>query len=848
MALIRLQNTFTTSQMIRISLLILASTFLYSSTSFGKGNVKPGPASSTQIIESLEKLNVLGSVLYIAAHPDDENTRLISWLANDKKVKTGYLSLTRGDGGQNLIGTEKGELIGVLRTQELLEARKIDGGHQFFTRAVDFGYSKSTKETLEKWNEEEVLRDMVWVIRSFKPDVIITRFPATQYAGHGHHSASAELTHKAFDLAADPKVFPEQLDKVTAWRTKRLYHNTSTWWDKELETNWQTNPNTIRVDIGTYNANLGKWNNQIAMESRSQHKSQGFGAEINRGEQFEYLTYVKGDKADKDLFSGIDVSWKRLPKTELIQKKIELVLNTFNPRNPSASVPDLVEIYRLMDSYSYVTPWMVEKKKELKQIIFDAAGLWIEAVSDKEYAVPGQTIAIQTSLINAGKLNSIEVDSVLFPGKDTAVFNIIEQNHWEKVEVPITIPENSKITHPYWLMKDYLNMFEVENPLLIGKPENPIPYNITYKMRIEGLDLDYTTPIHYKWRDRVTGENIKELSIRPELTMNLENSVIVCPNGEERQVHITVVNQKANMTGELYLEMPSGWEVTPSKHLITKNTPGSASVFSFQIKPGKNAQSGEFNVKTKVGNRIFDRSIVVIDYPHIHTQTVFPKTRGKVVTGSMEVSVSKVAYIMGSGDNIPEAIEQLGVAVEYLHAEDLPGTKLNQYEAIVTGIRAYNTLDALGSFQELLLNYVDSGGLLIVQYNTNRGLKTENLGPYAFALSRDRVTFEDAPATLLNPSHELMKFPNEIGPADFENWVQERGLYFANKWDEKYTPLLAWNDPGEEPMKGGLLLTEYGQGAFIFTGISFFRQLPAGVPGAFRLWANIISYKRASNK
>ncbi|MCB0482358.1 MAG: PIG-L family deacetylase [Flavobacteriales bacterium] len=834
--------------MIRISLLLLVSTVLFASTSFGKGNVKPGPASSAQIIESLEKLNVLGSVLYIAAHPDDENTRLISWLANDKKVKTGYLSLTRGDGGQNLIGTEKGELIGVLRTQELIEARKIDGGYQFFSRAVDFGYSKSTKETLEKWNEEEVLRDMVWVIRTFKPDVIITRFPATEYAGHGHHSASAELAHKAFEMAADPKVFPEQLRTVTAWRTKRLYQNTSTWWDKDLETTWQTNPNTLRIDVGTYNANLGKWNNQMAMESRSQHKSQGFGADINRGEQFEFLTYVKGDKAQKDIFDGIDLSWKRLAKTDLINKKLQLVLNSFNPRNPSASVPDLVGIYRLMDDYQYVSAWMAAKKEELKQIIFDASGLWIEAVSDQEYAVAGQTITVHTSLINAGKLNSVEVDSVSFPGKDTALFSIVDQNKWQKVEVPIVIPENASITQPYWLMEDYENMFKVNDPMLIGMAENPIPYNVTYKMRIEGLDLSFTTPIHYKWRDRVTGENIKELSIRPELTMNLENSVIVCPTGQDRQVHVTVVNQKANMTGELSLQMPVGWEVTPSKHLITMNTKGSASVFSFQIKPLKNAQSGDFKVTTKVGNRIYDRSMVVIDYPHIHTQTVFPKTIGKVVTSTMKVNVKKVAYIMGSGDNIPEAIEQLGVSVEYLHAEDLAGTKLKQYEAIVTGIRAYNTLDALGSFQELLINYVDSGGLLIVQYNTNGGLKTEKLGPYPFKLSRDRVTYEDAPATMLIPTHELMNVPNKIVAEDFNNWVQERGLYFADKWDEQYTPLLSWNDPNEEPLKGGLLAAEYGKGAFVFTGISFFRQLPAGVPGAFRLWANIISYKRTPQK
>lgn len=807
-----------------------------------------GPASSAKIIEKLDKLNVLGSVLYIAAHPDDENTRLISWLANDKKVRTGYLSLTRGDGGQNLIGTEKGELIGVLRTQELLEARKIDGGVQFFSRAVDFGYSKTTKETLEKWDEEQVLWDMVWVIRKFKPEIIITRFPTTKYAGHGHHSASAELTEKAIKLAADVKAYPEQLKYVTAWRVKRQYYNTSSWWRKDLEDKYQTDENLLRIDVGTYNANLGKWNNQIAMESRSQHKSQGFGASILRGEQFEYLEYVSGEKAKADLFEGIDLTWKKLAKTEQIQNQLNLAINEFDPHNPSQSVDELVELYRLMDEYPHVSQWVDLKKEELKQIIFDAAGIWVEAVADQEYAVAGETIKVNTSIINAGKLDGIEINSVKLPGKDTAIFGLLDQNTWQNIAIDIKIPNDAKITQPYWLVEDYVNMFKVDDIHLRGLAENIAPYNAVYTLSILGRQLQLSTPIRYKWRDRVSGENKKELSIRPELTINLDNTVYVCPKGKKEKVNITVVNQKENMTGELSLNLPKGWNVSPKSHVVTMNTKGSAMVFTFEIEPNESALSGDFSATIKSGNTVFDRSIVNIEYPHIHTQTLFPKTKGKVVTGNIELLSKRIGYIMGAGDNVPAAIEQMGGQVELIDPANLPSINLSQYDVIVAGIRSYNTQKELGQFQELLMNYVDSGGLYVVQYFTYHGMVTPQVGPYEMNKPKtrrnNRVTDEFAEVKFLKPNHELMTTPNPISKEDFDYWVQERGLYFPDEWDAKYTPLLRWADPDEDPLDGALLVADYGKGKFVYTGISFFRQLPAGVPGAYKLWANILSYGR----
>lgn len=815
---------------------------------FSKGGDKPGPASAAQILESIEKLKVLGSVLYIAAHPDDENTRLISWLANDRKVRTGYLSLTRGDGGQNLIGTEKGELIGVLRTQELMEARKIDGGVQFFSRAVDFGYSKTTKETLEKWNEEEVLWDMVWVIRKFKPDVLITRFPPNSKAGHGHHSTSAILAEKAMDMAADPKVFPEQLEFVTAWRAKRLFTNTGKWWNPDIDKTYQNNKDFIRVDVGTYNATLGKWNNQIAMESRSQHKSQGFGASILRGEQFEYLERIKGDAAQNDLFDGINTTWSKLAKSEQIQTQINLVLSEFDARNPSASIDNLMELYRQLNNYPYVSHWVELKKTELRQIIFDAAGLWIEAVTEEEYAVAGDEITVNTSIINAGKLDGIEIDSVSVLGKDTALFGLLDQNKWQKVSLKTKVPQNTKITQPYWLMEDYESLFKVDDIHLRGLPQNPPVFEVTYHVNIAGESFDFSTPLKYKWRDRVTGENTKDLSIRPELTVNIDNSVYVCPNQQPEQVHVTVVNQKENMTGELTLNLPEGWNCEPKSHLVTLNTRGSAAVYSFKITPGQNAQSGQFSAQVVSNNKVYNRSLVNIDYSHIHTQTLFPKTKGKVVTGNISLASKKIGYIMGAGDNVPEAIKQLGGQVEFLHADHLPATDLTQYDVIVAGIRAYNTQKDLAKFQNLLMNYVDSGGLYVVQYSTYHSRVLEQFGPYELNNPKrrrnNRITNEFAETKILKPEHEILNYPNKVELADFDNWVQERGLYFPDTWDKNYETILRWQDPDEQPLDGSLLVADYGKGKFVYTGISFFRQLPAGVPGAYKLWANILSYGR----
>jgi len=832
---------------LRLSCLVFLTVFI-AQFGFAKGGDKPGPASSAKILEGLEKLNVMGSVLYIAAHPDDENTRLISWLSNDKKVRTGYLSLTRGGGGQNLIGNEKGELIGALRTQELLEARKIDGGVQFFSRAVDFGYSKTTKESLEKWNKDQILWDMVWVIRKFKPEIIITRFPPNKNAGHGHHSASAELAEEAFEMAANTNVFPEQLKFVTVWRPKRLYYNTSSWWRKDLAEKYSTDDNLIRIDVGTYNPTLGKWNNQIAMESRSQHKSQGFGASINRGEHFEYLEYVKGEKADKDIFDGIDNTWKRLAKSDRIQAGINDLIEDFDPRNPSESVSDMIELYQLMEKYQYVSSELNQKKEDLKHLIFDASGLWMEAVSEQEYTTAGGTIQVSTSIINAGNIPDIEIDSVSFPGKDTAIFNVLHPNVWEKVSVDVIIPEDAAITQPYWLIEDHNTMFKVDDIHLRGLPENPDPYVVTYHINIEGQSFKYSTPIEYKWRDRVSGENIKDLSIRPELTVNIDNSVYVCPLGKEQEVYVTVVNQKENMTGVLSLDLPNGWVVSPATHIVTQNTKGSTKVYVFKLKPTENAKSGEFIAKIQSGKVSYNRSIVTIDYPHIHAQTLFPKAIGKVVTGDMKLASKRIAYISGTGDQIPEAIEQMGGEVEFLTPGNLPSTNLKQYDAIVAGIRAYNTQKELAKYHQLLIDYVDSGGLYIIQYNTYHGLLIENPGPYELEFPKrrgnNRVTDEFALPTLLDANHEVLNYPNKIELSDFDDWVQERGLYFPEKWDKNYDALIRWSDPDERPLDGSLLVCKYGKGNFVYTGISFFRQLPAGVPGAYKLWGNILSYGR----
>lgn len=797
--------------------------------------------NAAEIKLALKKLNTVGSVLYIAAHPDDENTRLIAYMANEKLMRTGYLSLTRGDGGQNLIGTEQGALMGVVRTQELLEARKIDGGEQFFTRAVDFGYSKTPEETFKKWNKQEVLADVVFIIRKFRPDVIITRFPPTSSAGHGHHTASAILAEEAFDLAADSNAFPEQLIYVSVWQPKRLFLNASTWWDKELPEKAKNNPDYITIDVGSYNPLLGKAYSEIAAESRTMHKSQGFGAAKTRGVQTEYLVLKKGEKfTNNDIFSGIDLTWNKVDGGKEINKLITKATIEFNEELPEKIVPTLLSIFQKIKELPATNNLSYVKLFEIQKIITSCLGLYSEFIAN-DYSITEFTkLTAAINVVNRSNSNVV-LKNITIAGNDSVVTIPLANNELKTINVSFLSPSYST-TNPYWLNAPFEGLFSVQNQALIGSPGSSYAMSVFLVFEIEGHHFYLSRPLQFKWTDRVKGEIYRPLVVLPTVTANLAENVYVFSSNQPKQVKITLKAHENNQQGVVSLKLPNGWKANPDQLPYELTTKNQEHQVVFEITPSDVGNVSEIAVALNNADEVA-KSLKIIDYEHIQIQTLLPDAKAKVVRLDVQTKGRNIGYIMGAGDEVPTALEQLGYTVTFLDENSIKNSDLSVFDAIVSGIRAYNTNNYMENVSSHLMNYVKNGGNYIVQYNVDRGLVTEAIGPFPFTVSKDRVTVEEAKVTFLDTSHPMLNFPNKINEKDFDSWIQERGLYFANEWDKAYTPILEMNDPNEAPSQGSLLVAHYGKGSFIFTGLSFFRELPAGVPGAFRLFANMVSYK-----
>ena len=798
--------------------------------------------NSSEIRLALKKLNHLGSVLYIAAHPDDENTRLIAYMANEQKVRTAYLSLTRGDGGQNLIGTEKGPLMGLLRTQELLEARKIDGGEQFFTRAVDFGYSKTAEETFSKWDKDKILADVVWTIRQFKPDIIITRFPPDKRAGHGHHTASALLAAEAFDLAGDSNSYTNQLKYVSTWQPKRMFLNGSTWWDKELQKKVDGNPKKYTaIDIGTYNTLLGKSYAEIAAESRSMHKSQGFGTSKERGSKLEYLELIKGDPITSSIFDGIDLTWNSIEGGSAIENLLNEANTDFDAEHPEKIVPTLTQVYQLLTKLPNTNRWKQSKLQELQHLIESCLGLFVEVTANDYNAAIGNKVRLTTAVLNRSDLK-LALVSINYGEKDTTIETLLQNNQLFSFQHQLTCSKK-ETTHPYWLNHNFEGTYQVNDQHLIGSPENEPTITARFTFKINGIELPVVRPVVYKWTDRVKGEIYRPFVLVPKVTANIADQVYVFASDQPKTIRIYLTAHQANIKGTISLQLPSGWDSEPNSISYEMTTKNEEKIVIFKVTPPLNESVGEAIIQLNNETKNV-KSLVNITYDHLSTQTLLPLAKAKLVRLNVATKGKSIGYIKGAGDEIPIALEQLGYTVKPLDETTIKNSDLAIYDAIICGIRAYNTNDYMANVHTKLMEYVKNGGNYVVQYNTNRGVDTKIIGPYPFQLSRDRVTVEEANTTFLAPHHNLLNTPNKITPKDFEKWVQERGLYFPNKWDERYTAILGWNDPNEEITKGSLLVANYGKGSFIYTGISFFRELPAGVPGAFRLFANIVSYNK----
>ncbi|MFL6537951.1 MAG: PIG-L family deacetylase [Chthoniobacterales bacterium] len=804
----------------------------------------PTPMNAADIQLAMQKLNVLGRVLYVAAHPDDENTNLIALWANGSLYDTAYLSVTRGDGGQNLLGPELREKLGVIRTFELLGARQLDHGRQFFTRANDFGFSKSADETLRIWDRDKILADIVWVIRRYQPDVIVTRFSPEDNMTHGHHTASAILAREAFHAAADPKRFAEQLAFVKPWQATRIVWNTSAFFFQNRNQAFDPTGLTT-LEAGGFNPVIGKAFTEIAAASLSMHKSQGVGSPPRRGARKEYFKPLDGPPMTNSLFDGVDTTWKRVPNSATIAEKVQQVLAAFSPADPAVSVPKLIEIRRALADAT--DDWAKKKCAEVDALIAACASLYIETSTALATTTPGQQLPIKLEAINRSNV-PVKFVGVHAPisGETLQIDAALSRDEFMTKDMTPTLPADAQYSQPYWLRtQGTVGTFTVDDQQLIGLPKNPPAFPIEITIEVAGQPIRYTCDTRFRRVDPIAGEVHESVAVAPPVFANLPNSAFVFGDSKPKTIPVRISASTGAVRADARLEVPKEWRVTPASAPIELKAANDETFVQFTVTPPANASEGTLRATVSTGGRDYSFAREVIAYPHIGTHVLMPTADGKIVRADIHKRGELIGYIAGAGDDIPQSLEQIGYQVKMLDVSELSPESLKGFDAVVLGIRAYNTQPRIADIQRQLLAYVKDGGVVVAQYNTTADLKTKEFGPYPLEISRDRVTDETAEMRILAPDHPVLNMPNKITADDFKGWVQERGLYFPNKWDSHWTPVLSCNDPNEPPRDGGLLVAKYGKGWFVYTGYSWFRELPAGVPGAYRLFANLVSLRGA---
>ncbi|MCW3108422.1 MAG: family deacetylase [Segetibacter sp.] len=798
----------------------------------------PATYSSADIYQQLKRLNVLGSVLYIAAHPDDENNGLLPYFAKEKLYRTGYLSLTRGDGGQNLIGSEQGIELGMIRTQELLAARRIDGAEQFFSRAFEFGFSKSSEEALKFWGRDKILSDVVWVIRQYQPDVIIKRFPPDKRAGHGHHAASAILADEAFSAAADPNRFPEQFKYgVKPWQAKRILWNTFNFGGNNTTSNDQ-----LKIEVGGYNPLIGKSYGELGGEARSMHKSQGEGRPRRRGSVTEFFATTAGDAPNNDLMDGIVTDWKRIPGGENVGNLINEAINNFKLEDPALSVPALVRIYNTIK----VLPesnWRNKKLAETQSIIEACTGLFAEATTNEQNVVQGDRLPVSFFLNNRGTVNAI-VKNIKFESFDSSFALPLASNQILVINKTFRVNPGKKITQPYWLEYPQTEgAFDVRDQMLIGKAENDPAFEATYIVNIEGTDFTIQRGVQYKVVDPAKGELYEPVAVLPKVEFNYVKDNYVSLNGNPVAAP---VHFKTNLHDSAHYiinqKYPANWTNNfPAFNYSAADNNENIITSTFTSKSKETNTTGEISLSTNDGK--YNGYTKTIDYDHIPTITYFPKAKANLLKVDIKTVGKKIGYIIGAGDKVPDALTALGYEVSYLGEAEINDQNLKQYDAIIVGVRAYNIYEYLSNRNDVLKRYVENGGNMIVQYMKSNqvGQKRIQVGPYPFTVSGTRVTEETAKVNFLLPQHPAFNYPNKITEKDFEGWIQERSTYQVDQSDERYEKLISMNDVDEKVSNGSLVIAKYGKGNFAYVSLVLFRQLPAGVPGAYRLMANLIA-------
>ncbi len=827
------------------------------------------PFSGTAELEQrLHKLNELGTFLMIAAHPDDERTALLAYFARGRHMRAAYLSLTRGEGGQNLIGPEQGAQLGLIRTQELLDARQIDGAEQFFTRAIDFGFTKTVAETLEKWGHDRILSDIVWVIRRYRPDVVILGFSGTPRDGHGQHQTSAILGKEAYEAASDPQRFPEQLKYVQPWHAKRLVRAAGfsgfgfSFGRGASDGNQSGEPKAGEVETGAFNPVLGYSYDELAVLSRSMHHSQGTGAMRRPGDSISDFELVEGPPAPHDPFDGIDTSWSRFPGGAPIAAALGDAIRAFESSHPEKAIPYLAKARPLIAAIS--DPLAKVKLAELDEAIAECAGFWAEVQAQQPDVIPGADLTVTTTVLSRSRVD-VSFESARFEGmwNEALPKEAARLPYNEPVAIPVTraVPPSQPYSQPYWLAKPATgDAYAVDDQLLIGLPDTPPVLQVRLRLSIAGTPVELVRPVHHRYASRAEGERLRPLAIVPPAAVNLPDRVTLFPSTAPRSVHVAVKANVAKAGGELRLDVPAGWKSEPASQPFEIAAAGEQQELAFVVTPPSQPATTSMKAVATIRGREITNGMAVISYPHIPIQTLFPPSSIKAVRSDIKVTAHRIGYIMGAGDEMPDALRQLGLEVALLSESDLEQGDLSRFDAIVAGVRAYDVRADLRSNQPRLMQYVENGGTYVVQYQSGNtgsafpgggrgGPQVQaklGLGPYPIGIpagNQYRVTVEEAPVTFPHPDSPLLHTPNEINSNDFAGWVQERGLNFATQWDPHYQTVLASADPGEKPLEGGELWTRYGKGVYIFTAYSWFRELPAGVPGAYRLFANLLSAK-----
>ncbi|MGH9341734.1 MAG: PIG-L family deacetylase [Acidobacteriota bacterium] len=821
---------------------------------------------------ALRKLPTVGSVLYITAHPDDENNAVLAKLGRGYGYRTGLLTLTRGDGGQNEIGPELFEALGILRTEELMAIHRYDGAEQFFSRAYEFGYSYSAEETLEKWGREEILEDIVRVIRQFRPHVVLTLNPAGTGGGQ-HHQASAQLAADAFRMAGDPSSYPEQIQKgLRPWQPLRLYQSGGAGMSSRAESDSSPGEFVV-VDTGVYDPLLGESFAELGARARSNHRSQGMNVLPNPGPARAAFRRADGaggiPPGSDNFFDGINVSLEAIaahdsttaPLLARLQASVQKAVGAYDRtdfRSAAQAVMEGLEIVRKMQELTDHpdAEFLLRQKEEdfLKAaqhghfIYFDAL---LSGTQDGT-VVPGQEFEVEVRFLDRFSLPA-EINNV----------QLQAPSGWEVTPVPVAegayvfpfkvrVPSAAQYSQPYWFRPDpEVDRFATREGFAGSEPVTPPPLVARVDYTSAGVRAWAEAPVQYRWFDAAWGgERRMEVKVVPQLSISVQPELRITRlrRPETEEFRVTVRNHTPGPAeAEVSLQAPEGWTVDSAARSLSFSYENEKAIVVYEVKPPANLAPGRYTIKAAArgAGKLFDAGLEIIDYHHIQTRHFLEPAEALVNAFEAELPPVKVGYVMGVGDEVARATEELGAEVVYLNEEDLTSGDLSEFDVIVTGVRAYLNREDLIANNRRLLDYVEAGGHLVVQYNKYEFNRTQ-YSPYPVEIDRphDRVTAEDSSVILLSPEHPVFNWPNEISDEDWSGWVQERGLYFLGEWDDRYTPLLELQDPfpdNNEPKRGSLLVASYGEGTYIYTGLAFFRQLPAGVPGAYRLWANILS-------